>query len=330
MAIINGSNKNDVIDEHDGVTNGDDSISSLGGNDLVFGLGGNDWFWNDMGADTMYGGSGTDTVAYYYHASASPGTEGVWVDLASGTGSRGAAAGDRYYSIENVWGSIYSDVLTGNEGDNEMHGLSGDDVLKGGGGADDLWGESGNDTIKGGGGDDILDGGLGMDTLMGGTGNDFYYAKETDNLTEMAGEGYDTVFTYAINYTLPDNVEELWIRSGVSGTGNAQANVIFGNERDNVLNGGGGSDVLSGLGGNDTFVFRPGQAHGDTIYEFQGNGAGTGDMLRFEGYGTIAQGATFHQLTSTHWEIGSADGLTKDIIVLVGGPTVDASDFVFV
>ncbi len=104
---------------------------------------------------------------------------------------------------------------------------------------------AGNDTLKGGGGADILDGGLGIDTMMGGTGDDFYYAQATDTLIENAGEGYDTVFTYDTHYTLPDNVEELWIRSGVSGTGNAQSNTIFGNQHDNVLNGGSGNDVLS-------------------------------------------------------------------------------------
>ena len=77
-------------------------------------------------------------------------------------------------------------------------------------------------------------------------------------------------------------------------------------------------------------MFGVGQAHGDSVYEFNGNGAGAGDVLRFEGYGTIAQGATFHQLTATTWEIGSADGSTHDIITLVGGPAIDASDFVFV
>ncbi len=116
----------------------------------------------------------------------------------------------------------------------------------------------------------------------------------------------------------------------MSATGNAQANTIFGNIFHNVLNGGGGADVLSGLGGNDTFVFQARLAHGDSVYEFAGNGAGAGDVLRFVGYGTVAEGATFHQLTATTWEIGSADGTVHDIITLVGGPTVDFSDLVFV
>jgi len=55
-----------------------------------------------------------------------------------------------------------------------------------------------------------------------------------------------------------------------------------------------------------------------------------GDTLQFVGYGTIAQGATFRQLDTTHWEIASADGSVRDIITLAGAPTIDASDFAFV
>jgi Ca2+-binding RTX toxin-like protein len=330
MAIINGTSKNDVIDEHDGVTNGDDSISSGLGNDLVFGLGGNDWFWQDTGADTIYGGSGTDTVAYYYHASASPGTEGVWVDLASGTGSRGAAAGDRYYSVENVWGSIYADNITGNDGDNELHGWSGDDVIKGGGGADDLYGESGNDTIKGGAGADILDGGLGIDTLLGGTEDDLYYVQPDDTVIESAGEGYDFVYILGDNYTLPDNVEGLYLYSqgAVTGTGNGLANILYGNDIGNVLDGAGGADHLFGFGGNDTFVFKAGQGNGDVVWDFQGNGAAAGDVLKFVGYGP---GATLNQIDSTHWVIASADNSIQDVITLANGASLsDFGDYVLV
>ena len=99
---------------------------------------------------------------------------------------------------------------------------------------------------------------------------------------------------------------------------------------DNVLDAVAGADTLSGLGGDDAFVFRAGQANGDTVYEFQGNGTGTGDVLQFVDYGAIAQRATFRQLDTTHWEIASADGSVRDIIALAGAPTIDASDFAFV
>lgn len=155
-----------------------------------------------------------------------------------------------------------------------------------------------------------------------------------DVVTERASEGNDTVYSDAYAYTLGANVETLSLdsgnRVGVYGTGNSLSNAIYGNEGNNVLDGGAGADSLSGLGGDDAFVFRAGQANGDTISEFQGNGTGAGDVLQFVGYGTIAQGATFRQLDTTHWEIASADGSVRDIITLAGAPTIDASDFAFV
>jgi hypothetical protein len=83
------------------------------------------------------------------------------------------------------------------------------------------------------------------------------------------------------------------------------------------------------MGGNDSFVFYAGEANNDIVPDFQGNGAGAGDFIYFNGYGTIAEGATFHQLTATTWQINSADGLTHDVVTFVGAPTIDASDFVF-
>ena len=80
-------------------------------------------------------------------------------------------------SFENVIGSAFDDVLTGNdENANELTGGDGDDelvggdedtstdptvgdTLKGGAGADELSGGGGNDTLEGGAGADELDGG---------------------------------------------------------------------------------------------------------------------------------------------------------------------------
>src|SRR5262249_53514968 len=104
--------------------------------------------------------------------------------------------------------------------------------------------------------------------------------------------------SYSINggggIALSANVETLVLQGAgnLSGTGNAQANNIFGNTGNNVLDGAGGPDVLTGDAGNDTFVFHAGQANGDTVVDFGGNGAAAGDSLQFVGYGP---GATFTQ-----------------------------------
>ena len=76
--------------------------------------------------------------------------------------------------IENLIGSEYADTLTGNDADNH------------------IFGGAGGDTIRGGLGNDVLDGGLGNDTLIGGGGGD----GTGDSITELAGEGVDSVFSH--------------------------------------------------------------------------------------------------------------------------------------
>ena len=53
---------------------------------------------------------------------------------------------------------------------------------------------AGNDTLIGGAGNDTLNGGAGDDTMVGGAGNDTYVVDAAgDVVTELAGEGTDTV-----------------------------------------------------------------------------------------------------------------------------------------
>jgi Ca2+-binding RTX toxin-like protein len=339
---LTGSWYNDVLIGDDG----NNVLAGLGGNDTLKGGGGADTLYGDSGNDTLKGGGGADTLnggsgideADYFDSS-----EGVFVSLITDTAAWGDAEGDDLNSIENLSGSAYDDHLWGSDGANVLEGRDGNDSLKGWGGADTLvggdgndllYGMDGNDTLRGDNGNDMLDGGAGDDTMIGGAGDDTYYVDSTsDIVTEAAGPGIDTVFSSANNHFMTANVENLSLDTdtdtGVYGIGNSQANAIFGNVNDNILDGGGGADQLNGLGGNDTFIFRAGEANGDTLYEFNGNGAGVGDVIYFEGYGTAAEGATFIQLTATTWQINSADGTIHDVITLADGPTVDASDVTF-
>jgi Ca2+-binding RTX toxin-like protein len=113
----------------------------------------------------------------------------------------------------------------------------------------------------------------------------------------------------------------------LSGNGNALANKLHGNAGDNTLNGGAGADILTGNSGNDIFVFNVGQAGGDTIIDFAGNGAASGDSLRFAGYGPDA---TFTNIDPTHWQINYNGGALHDIIRFSNGASIDASDYFFV
>jgi Ca2+-binding RTX toxin-like protein len=111
--------------------------------------------------------------------------------------------------------------------------------------------------------------------------------------------------------------------------GGAGNDTIHGNGGNDYLDGGSGTDTLWGDAGNDHFVFKAGQANGDTVADFSGNGARTGDLLEFIGYGDQQDGASFVKLDATHYQINSADGTVHDTITLTNGATVDSHDFLF-
>ena len=109
---------------------GNDRLYGEAGDDNLYGEAGDDLLMGSFGADLLDGGPGTDTVTY------SSSREGVTVNLGEGIIERGEADGDVFVSIENVEGSIYDDVLEGDNGANRISGGSGNDLLKGGEGAD--------------------------------------------------------------------------------------------------------------------------------------------------------------------------------------------------
>ena len=74
-------------------------------------------------------------------------------------------------------------------------------------------------------------------------------------------------------------------------------------------------------------MFNVGQATGDTVVDFTGNGAGAGDSLRFVGYGT---GATLTNIDATHWQVNYNGGTSHEIITFSNGAPIDASDFNFI
>lgn len=149
-------------------------------NDLIFGaLGvapqastlkggsGDDVFIGGNGAETMYGGTGIDTVSYRSS------TAGVSISLDGSAGTGGTATGDRLYEVENIVGSIYSDIIVGDSADNTFNGGPGADKLVGGAGNDRLVG--GNDAAA-----DILEGGTGFDT---------YYVNNGDIISDPDNQG---------------------------------------------------------------------------------------------------------------------------------------------
>ncbi len=208
-------------------TAGSDTLDGASGDDRIFGLDGNDRLRGKAGADRLDGGNGIDVADYGASAA------GVIVNLATGEARNGDAAGDVLVAIENIDGSGFADILSGNAAANRL---------------------------AGGGGNDILDGGAGSDTLLGGAGDDVFYVDSTGDLvTENLGEGSDTVVA-SVAWTLGANLENLTLAGSIAinGTGNALANTIVGNSAANLLDGGSGDDFLQGLGGNDSLLGQSG------------------------------------------------------------------------
>ena len=166
-----------------------------------------------------------------------------------------------------------NDTLTGGSNKDTLNGGKDNDVLNGGGEQDILLGADGNDKLNGGDGNDLLAGWTGNDTMVGGKGDDVFVVVDgIDAVTELAGEGHDTVSSQAANYILAPNVEELMLSTGaVNGTGNALDNVMYGNGADNKLDGGAGNDYIKGRAGDDTLIGNighdrlEGEAGNDTL-----------------------------------------------------------------
>ncbi len=244
------------------------------------------------GADTLIGNDGTDTASYQ-------GSDSVTVSLSAardaagfvavGADAGGDAAGDRFQGIENLVGSAYGDILTGDEaanrldgtdGEDSLAGAGGDDVLIGGdqdddldGGAqdDNLAGGAGRDTLRGGGGNDTLIGGADADRLDGGGGRDLVSyvgsgGAVTLDLAALRGNGLLLAFGGDAAGDSLENVEDV--------QGSAYDDRLTGDNDQNLLAGGAGADTLTGAGGDDLLA---GGADGDLL----DGGAGT-DALTYQ------------------------------------------------
>lgn len=204
-----------------------DSIMAGGGNDYVHGRGGDDWIFGGDGADRLFGGADNDRLFgnagndQLFGGSGDDwlaGGSGINV-LAGGTGSDTASFDDTYEGaitaslmtfsaisangmatatlngIENLYGSLYDDTLTGDNGANVIDGNAGFDVVRGLGGNDTLYAGANGGRLEGGDGADLLvAGGNGFNAMYGGNDNDIIDATAVAGYFTAHGDaGMDTL-----------------------------------------------------------------------------------------------------------------------------------------
>ncbi len=307
---------------HDDTLTGDagaNRLYGLAGNDLLIGGAGDDWLIGDAGDDILIGGDGDDRLeggagadvidggAGIDQASWRDSPVGVTVNLATGTGAGGDAAGDTIAGVENIVGSAHADILTGDAGANRFYSLGGNDVIRGGGGDDRIRAGEGDDILFGEAGDDWFCGGPGADHFDGGAGADMVSyeggaAPVTVNLatgSASGGEAAGDSFTSIENLGGTDHADHL--------TGDAGDNRLYGFGGNDTLIGGGGLDRIRGGSGDDSLF---GEAGNDWLSGGEGadridGGAGT-DMAVYEG---SAAGVTVN-LTTGAASGGDATGDT--------------------
>ncbi|MBL4789614.1 MAG: hypothetical protein JKY60_11405 [Kordiimonadaceae bacterium] len=165
-------------------------------------------------------------------------------------------------------------MLSGGDGDDELHGGRGEDVLSGGDGDDELHGGRGEDVINGGAGNDAIHGGRGDDVLSGGDGDDLIFgARGTDVIS--GGAGNDS---------------------------------LRGGRGKDTLDGGEGDDELRGGRGDDTFVFE-GASGNDIVTDFRSRD----DTLDLAGTATDFIDAASVIAAATDTNVNGENGVLIDL-----------------
>ena len=126
-------------------------------NDTLVGDAGDNLIIGNAGDDSMDGREGVDEVAFF------DARQSVVADLGAGTADAGAWGADEFANFENLSGSVWQDVLVGDDGPNF------------------IWGGNRSDSLAGVGGDDILIGARGNDNADGGLGTDGCEAEIQNN-----------------------------------------------------------------------------------------------------------------------------------------------------
>jgi Ca2+-binding RTX toxin-like protein len=251
---------------------GDDAIRGRSGNDIMHGGGGNDYLNGGLGDDLYDGGAGKNRAAFYDGTGSI--AHGVTVTLEiQGVAQNTQDGMDTLVNIQDLSGTVFDDVLTGDANANW------------------IWAEGGNDTVAGHGGDDVIYIGPlsavapGTDIANGNGGNDTL--SFNDNGTLLASITFSLALQGVAQAT---GVDTLTASKFENVSGSESNDTLTGDGASNRLYGDAGDDTLAGGGGND-------QLYGDKAYVGAtgvgfGNGGPTGaEDVAVPGNDTLNGGA---------------------------------------
>ncbi len=300
--------------------------SGVTGNDQIFAGGGNDLVEVGTGNHFLDGGTGIDTLSLFGNSSDIT-SAGVTVSLYLQFFFQDTEQGLMLISgFENLSGSIYDDLLVGDDSDNVVAGDTGNDQLYGGGGSDTLYGDGRiliDDHDTGGSGpittysdvalidpflvdgDDFLDGGDGDDTLIGGGGNDTAGYGAASGAVEV-----DLQFGFATGAAGNDTLVGI-----ENATGGSFDDFLIGSSGANTLDGFGGNDGLLGQDGDDILYgstghdFLRGGNDNDTL-----NGGEDDDFLNGQAGDDILNGDLGWDRAA--YSTGAVAGVTVDLNIV--------------
>ena len=333
----NGYGGTDTISNFQNVIGSNHGDTIIGnGNNVITGGSGNDHVVDGGGNNTFDGGGGINTLDY----SSDP--AGVTVDLATGTATNGFGGTDTITNFQNVIGSAYGDVITGDANDNMITVGGGNNTLDGGGGTNTLdyshqtasvyvdlvdgWatnGSGGTDTISNfqnvigsnygdtiiGDGNNVITGGSGDDHVIDGGGNNVFDGGGGNNTLDYSND--PAAVTVDLSAGTASN--------GFGGTdtitnfqnviGSAYDDVITGDSNNNVIDGAGGNNTLDGGGGTNTLDY-----HNDpsSVYVDMPDG------VVYNGYGGTDTITNFQNVISSVYGDTILGGSEDNVITIMG------------
>lgn len=274
-----------------------DTLTGGAQGDLILGQAGNDVITGESGDDSIEGGPGADVIdagadsdqiiGGSWTAAAFDGNVGGQGDAITAGGGDDTVVADNGTITEDpvfrsdvvklhdvpVTGATASasaggdDVVTGDDGNDQLYGQAGGDNLAGGAGNDQMEGMAGADTLRGDSGNDLMVGGSstttgainatrtgqgqrdGADVIDGGSGLDAIAGDNARILLSTAAGAKPAITVFDTGRNAPT-----YTASGDTITGGTEDDLLFGQAGNDSIVAGAGNDLAEGGAGTDSIT----------------------------------------------------------------------------